>query len=64
MKDPQTKSGTEEESLATERDIDEEFGLFREGSFPDALPEEDQIEAVRHALPEDGGTSKDSSKRS
>ncbi|MBY9077489.1 hypothetical protein KIH86_10925 [Paenibacillus sp. HN-1] len=55
MKNPRVKHDAEDEDLITERDIDEEFGLFQEGSFPDALPDDNQIEAIRHALPEDDG---------
>ncbi|WP_379154372.1 hypothetical protein [Paenibacillus sp. sgz5001063] len=38
-----------DEDLVTERDIDNESGLFQEGSYPDALPEEDQEAAVNEA---------------
>ncbi|WP_150265313.1 hypothetical protein [Paenibacillus tepidiphilus] len=40
-----------QEDLVTERDIDEDFGLFQEGSYPGALPDSDQRAAVREALP-------------
>lgn len=40
----------DEDSLITERDIDEEFGLFQEGSYPDALLDKDQKEAIQHAI--------------
>lgn len=53
MKDPRVRNDAEGEGLITERDIDDKFGLFREGSFPDSLPDEDQIDAIRHALPKD-----------
>ncbi|NGM84888.1 hypothetical protein G5B47_21020 [Paenibacillus sp. 7124] len=59
------RSGSEEdEDLVTERDIDEEFGLFQEGTFPDALPDRNQIEAVRDALPKEAGTQDNTPKRS
>ncbi|MFD1772724.1 hypothetical protein [Paenibacillus rhizophilus] len=58
------RSGSEEDDLVTERDIDEEFGLFQEGTFPDALPDKDQIEAVRHALPKEADTHDITPKRS
>lgn len=38
-----------EEGLVTEWDIDEEFGLFQEASFPGALPDNDQKAAINHA---------------
>ena len=41
----------EPDSLMTERDIDDKFGLFQEDTFPDALADEDQKEAINHALP-------------
>ncbi|MDQ0193644.1 hypothetical protein [Paenibacillus wynnii] len=40
----------EEDSLITERDIDDEFGLFQEDSFPEALRDKDQKEARNHAI--------------
>ncbi|KGE19231.1 hypothetical protein [Paenibacillus wynnii] len=43
----------EPDSLITERDIDEKFGLFQEDSFPDALADQDQKEAINHALPKE-----------
>lgn len=43
----------DDEGLVTERDIDEEFGLFQEDSFPDALPDSDQQAAVKHAVPKE-----------
>ncbi|SEU28058.1 hypothetical protein [Paenibacillus sp. NFR01] len=43
-----------DDGLVTERDIDEEFGLFQEGSYPGALPDQDQQGAIRHALPDEG----------
>ncbi|WP_157794177.1 hypothetical protein [Paenibacillus donghaensis] len=54
MSDKKYNARTEEESedLVTERDIDEDFGLFQEGSFPGALPDDDQIDAINHAVPE------------
>ncbi|AIQ50863.1 MULTISPECIES: hypothetical protein [Paenibacillus] len=56
----QKKSGAGREpdadNLVTERDIDEDFGLFQEGSYPGALPEEDQEAAINHAVPDEGQT--------
>jgi len=43
----------EENSLITERDIDEDSGLFQEGSFPGALEDKKQEAAIHHALPQD-----------
>ncbi|AIQ45241.1 hypothetical protein R70723_04535 [Paenibacillus sp. FSL R7-0273] len=45
-----------EDNLVTERDIDEDFGLFQEGSYPGALPEEDQEAAINHAVPDEEQT--------
>jgi hypothetical protein len=42
----------DEEGMVTERDIDDDFGLFQEGSFPDALPDKDQQAAINHAVPD------------
>ncbi|MBW4084408.1 hypothetical protein [Paenibacillus sp. S150] len=39
-----------DENLVTERDIDDESGLFQEGTYPGALPEEDQEAAVNEAI--------------
>ncbi|MEK4062743.1 MULTISPECIES: hypothetical protein [unclassified Paenibacillus] len=47
---------SDEEGLVTERDIDEQFGLFQEGSFPGALPDDDQQAAIDHAVPKKGQT--------
>ncbi|WNS41294.1 hypothetical protein [Paenibacillus sp. MMS20-IR301] len=44
------------DDLITERDIDEDFGLFQEGSYPGALPDEDQEAALKHAVPKEGQT--------
>lgn len=41
----------EDEGLVTERDIDDEFGLFQEDSYPGALPDDDQKAAIKHAVP-------------
>lgn len=43
----------DDNGLVTERDIDEESGLFQEGSFPGALPDSDQQAAVNHAIPKE-----------
>ncbi|WP_186331425.1 hypothetical protein [Paenibacillus xylanexedens] len=43
----------EHKNLVTERDIDPDFGLFTEDSFPDALEDEDQRDAIKHAIPEE-----------
>ncbi|MBY0202904.1 hypothetical protein NKT34_20110 [Paenibacillus polysaccharolyticus] len=53
-----TKNNEEEQvkenkNLVTERDIDPDFGLFTEDSFPDALEDEDQRDAVKHAIPDE-----------
>ncbi|MGF6355398.1 hypothetical protein ABIE27_003312 [Paenibacillus sp. 4624] len=40
-------------NLVTERDIDPDFGLFTEDSFPGALEDEDQRGAIKHAIPEE-----------
>lgn len=40
----------DEKSLITERDIDEEFGLFQEDSYPGALLNKDQKDAIHHAI--------------
>jgi hypothetical protein len=47
------KKGRGDETLVTERDIDDRFGLFQEGTFPDALPDDDQKESVEHAIPKE-----------
>lgn len=44
------------EDLITERDIDEQSGLFQEGSYPGALPDKNQQAAVNHAVPKEGQT--------
>ncbi|AIQ56434.1 hypothetical protein [Paenibacillus borealis] len=44
------------EDLITERDIDEESGLFQEGTYPGALPDKDQKAAINHAVPKEGQT--------
>ncbi|KAA9004691.1 hypothetical protein F4V43_10225 [Paenibacillus spiritus] len=48
-----TQKEPEDDGLVTERDIDEEFGLFREGSYEDSLSDEDQRDAIRHGLPDE-----------
>ncbi|MFM9276515.1 hypothetical protein [Paenibacillus jiagnxiensis] len=40
------------DDLITERDIDEEFGLFKEDSFPAALVDRDQKDAQEHGRPD------------
>lgn len=49
------KNANEPDSLITERDIDVNFGLFQEDSFPDALADQNQKEAINHALPKEDG---------
>ncbi|MCM3134223.1 hypothetical protein M3629_15630 [Paenibacillus polysaccharolyticus] len=61
-----TKNNEEEQvkenkNLVTERDIDPDFGLFTEDSFPDALEDEDQRDAVKHAIPDEQTSDKPSS---
>ena len=41
------------DNLVTERDIDMDFGLFQEDSYPDALPDQDKKAAVEHAIPKE-----------
>ncbi|GIP06715.1 hypothetical protein J28TS4_51220 [Paenibacillus lautus] len=48
------KQPDEKHRLVTERDIDEEFGLFVEDSFPDSIPIPDSI---KHEKPDGSGTS-------
>ncbi|WP_440117012.1 hypothetical protein [Paenibacillus sp. QZ-Y1] len=50
----------EPDNLVTERDIDPKFGLFTEDSFPEALKDEDQRDAVEHAIPKEKASRKDS----
>ncbi|MFB5679471.1 hypothetical protein ACE3NQ_00920 [Paenibacillus terreus] len=40
------------DDLITERDIDEEFGLFKEDSFPEALDDPDQKATQEHGRPD------------
>ncbi|MCG7377645.1 hypothetical protein J2W91_005541 [Paenibacillus amylolyticus] len=61
MKDEHTRPKPEPDNLVTERDIDPDFGLFTEDSFPDALEDEDQRDAVEHAIPKEEPDSKDAS---
>lgn len=44
-KNAQERSSKQPDNLVTERDIDPDFGLFTEDSFPDALEDKDQREA-------------------
>ncbi|KUP21603.1 hypothetical protein [Paenibacillus sp. DMB5] len=46
----------DDDGLVTERDIDEDFGLFQEGSYPGALRDEEQKAAINHAVPKEGQT--------
>lgn len=48
-------------NLVTERDIDPDFGLFTEDSFPGALEDEDQRDAINHAIPKEQTSDKPSS---
>ncbi|WP_128100613.1 hypothetical protein [Paenibacillus sp. DCT19] len=61
MKDEHTRPKPEPDNLVTERDIDPDFGLFTEDSFPDALEDEEQRDAVEHAIPKERANSKDAS---
>ncbi|NUU78479.1 hypothetical protein [Paenibacillus xylanilyticus] len=53
MEDDHKKHVPTPDNLVTERDIDPDFGLFTEDSFPDALEDEDQRDAVEHAIPKE-----------
>lgn len=53
MKDNHKRQVHEPDNLVTERDIDPNFGLFTEDSFPEALADEDQLDAVEHAVPKE-----------
>ncbi|MEC0106528.1 hypothetical protein P4H27_06190 [Paenibacillus taichungensis] len=53
MKDNHKRQVHEPDNLVTERDIDPNFGLFTEDSFPEALADEDQLDAVEHAIPKE-----------
>lgn len=53
MKDDHKRQVHEPDNLVTERDIDPNFGLFTEDSFPEALADEDQLDAVEHAIPKE-----------
>ena len=48
------KQPDEKHRLVTERDIDEEFGLFVEESYPDSIPIPDSI---KHEKPDGSDTS-------
>ena len=61
MKDEHNRAKPDPNNLVTERDIDPDFGLFTEDSFPDALEDEDQRDAVEHAIPKESAKSKDAS---
>ncbi|PZT57296.1 hypothetical protein [Paenibacillus silvae] len=49
------------DNLVTERDIDPDFGLFTEDSFPGALEDEDQRQAIEHAIPKEQPSDKPAS---
>ncbi|GGF83605.1 hypothetical protein GCM10010912_30980 [Paenibacillus albidus] len=49
-KNSETPKAEPAEDLVTERDIDEKFGLFQEGTYPGALPDNDQEQAVNEAV--------------
>lgn len=55
-KKPAASQESARDDLITERDIDEESGLFQEGTYPGALPDKDQKAAVHHAVPKEGQT--------
>ncbi|PAF31466.1 hypothetical protein [Paenibacillus sp. 7516] len=59
MKDDRHKHVETPDNLVTERDIDPDFGLFTEDSFPDALEKEDQRDAVEHAIPKEKSDSEE-----
>ncbi|MBY0219526.1 MULTISPECIES: hypothetical protein [Paenibacillus] len=59
MKDDHHKHVEAPDNLVTERDIDPDFGLFTEDSFPDALEKEDQLDAVEHAIPKEKSDSEE-----
>lgn len=61
MKEDHHKHAHEPDNLVTERDIDPDFGLFTEDSFPEALEDEDQRDAVEHAIPKEKASRKPSS---
>jgi hypothetical protein len=66
MTDNHKRQVHEPDNLVTERDIDPNFGLFTEDSFPEALADQDQLDAVEHAIPKENnegveGPRKDSS---
>lgn len=43
----------EKKNLVTERDNDDEFGLFKEDSFPESAPDEIQKRVIDNELPHD-----------
>lgn len=47
------KHPDEQDNLVTERDNDEQFGLFREDSFPDSGEDEVQKRVIDNELPRD-----------
>lgn len=54
------KRTDQDNRLVTERDIDEEFGLFVEGSYPDSVPIPDSVKREKP----DGSDSSNRGKRS
>lgn len=52
MTDNQRSGKEEDDDLVTERDIDEQFGLFKEHTFPGALTREEQQASLGHAVPD------------
>lgn len=49
------------DNLITERDIDPDFGLFTEASFPGGLEDKAQRDAIEHALPKETPSGKPAS---
>ncbi|MGQ8870808.1 hypothetical protein [Paenibacillus sp. TSA_86.1] len=63
-KNNQKKQDHKPDNLVTERDIDPDFGLFIEDSFPGALENEDQRDAIKHAIPKEQTSDKSSTSKS
>ncbi|WP_434752609.1 hypothetical protein [Paenibacillus amylolyticus] len=63
-KNNQEKQDHTPDNLVTERDIDPDFGLFIEDSFPGALQNEDQRNAIKHAIPKEQTSDKPSNGKS
>lgn len=55
------KQPDENKRLVTERDIDEEFGLFKEDSYPDSIPIPDSIKLEKPDGSETSNRGNDSS---